>query len=335
MTTRRKKKTLLATIFRAVAPRIDATVTLDPEWNIAGQISYPSGRKRYFRFSSIDVNTLGASEIAKDKDFANHFMRKMGYPTIPGRTFFSNEWAKTIGSDRTIGAALTYAEKLGFPVVAKPNSASQGRGVALVRTKRELRAALRAIFGQDRVALVQKRVVGKDYRVVVLGDRVISAYERIPLNVIGDGKSTVRQLLVRKQKEFARARRDTIIHADDPRISIKLEGQGLSLNSVAPKGNRVYLLDNANLSSGGESIDVTQTMHPRFREVATRLTKDMGLHLCGVDLMIAGDIAEKDSSYWIIEINSAPGLDHYATSGARQRQIVEDMYLEVLKYMDK
>jgi len=335
MATHKKKHTLLATIFRAVAPRIGATVTLDPEWGIAGQISYPNGRKRYFRFSSIDVNTLGASEVAKDKDFANHFMRKMGYPTIPGRTFFSNEWAKTIGSDRTIGAALAYAEKLGFPVVAKPNSASQGRGVALVHTKRELRGALRAIFEQDRVALVQTRVVGKDYRIVVLGDRVISAYERIPLSVTGDGKSTVRQLLARKQKGFVRAGRDTVIRTDDPRISRKLEKQGVFLDSVVPKGDRVYLLDNANLSSGGESIDVTEAMHPRFCEIAIRLTKDMGLHLCGVDLMIAGDITNGSSSYWIIEINSAPGLDHYATSGARQRKIVENMYLEVLRYMNR
>lgn len=330
-----RKHTLLATIFAAIAPRIGAVVTLDPEWGIAGQIAYQSGRKRYFRFSSIDVNTLGASEIAKDKDFANHFMREMGYPVIPGRTFFSDEWATTVGSKRTAHEALDYAEELGFPVIAKPNSASQGRGVTLAHSRRELRAALHAIFDEDRVALVQQHVKGRDYRIVVLGDRVISAYERVPLSVVGDGKTTIAGLLEQKQQRFVRSGRDTVIRADDPRIRTKLAIAGMSIRSRPKCGAVVYLLDNANLSSGGESIDVTETMHDGFREFAIRLTKDMGLQLCGVDIMVEGDIAEPPGTFWILEINSAPGLDHYASSGAKQRQIVEDMYLEVLKYMDR
>lgn len=330
-----QKHTLLATMFRAIAPRIGAVVTLDPEWGIAGQIEYPSGRKRYFRFSSIDINTLGASEVAKDKDFANFFMRKLGYPTIHGQTFFSDEWAQTIGSDRTISAASVYATRLGFPVIVKPNSASQGRGVALVHTKRELRTALRRVFKADRVALVQKRVVGKDYRIVVLGDRIISAYERIPLNVVGDGRRTIAQLVEKKQRTFIVNGRDTVVRIEDPRIAAKLTRASLELSSVPKKGEQIFLLDNANLSSGGDSLDVTATMSSGFRDIAIRLTRDMGLHLCGVDLMIEGDISDTPGTFWVLEINSAPGLDHYASSGKPQRKVVEDMYLEVFKYMDR
>lgn len=95
------------------------------------------------------------------------------------------------------------------------------------------------------------------------------------------------------------------------------------------------MLDNANLSTGGDSIDITKSVHPAFRKIAVQLTKDMGLRLCGVDIIVKGDIKKSPGTYWVIEINAAPGLDHYAKGGMAQEKIVEDMYLEVLKSMDK
>ena len=335
-----KKKTvtpLLGKVLRKIAPRIGATVIMEPKWNIVGQVVYKSGQKRYFRYSSLDLNSLGASEVAKDKDYANFFMKRMGYPTVPGsKTFYSNEWTKAIGSPRrAIDAAYRYAEKLGFPVIVKPNSGLQGANVALVHTRREFYRAMRAVFKRDRVALVQRQVVGRDYRLVVLDDRVISAYERIPLNVVGNGTEDIRLLLREKQRRFGASGRDTRIKPDDPRISDRLKRQGLSLRSVPAKGERVYLLDNANLSAGGDAVDVTTAAHPAFKRIAVQVTKDMGLRLCGVDLMVAGDITQKPGTYWILEINSAPGLDHYAQAGRAQEKIVEDLYLEVLKSMEK
>ena len=84
-------------------------------------------------------------------------------------------------------------------------------------------------------------------------------------------------------------------------------------------------------------MDVTKKIHPEFGKIAVKLTKDMGLRLCGVDLMIDGDISQKPVtySYWVLEINSAPGLDHYARSGKVQEKIVENLYLEVLKSMER
>lgn len=221
------------------------------------------------------------------------------------------------------------------PVIVKPNSGSQGRGVTLVHNKREFYRAMRTVFEIDRVALVQQPVHGKDYRIVVLDERVISAYERIPLNVIGNGRSTISNLLKKKQQEFVASSRDTNIKKNDPRITEKLKHQGLNLQSVLAQGERVFLLDNANLSAGGDSADVTANMHPTFGKIAIKLTKDMGLRLCGVDLMIDGDISQKSSPFWVLEINSAPGLDHYSRSGKAQEKIVEDLYLEVLKSMER
>lgn len=334
-----KKKTItpiLGQVLKKIAPSIGAEVIIEPVWQIVGQITFKNGRRRYFRGSCIDINTLGSSEIAKDKGYSNMFMEKMGYPTVPGsKTFFSRSFAKKIGmSKRDIDGAYRYAKRLGFPIIVKPNSGSQGSNVALVHNKIEFYKALRSIFKNDRVALVQQPVSGKDYRVVVLDNQIISAYQRIPLNVTGDGKSSIRKLLIAKQKKFIIDNRDTRINLSDPRIKEKLKHQGLDLESVIDNNKLVYLLDNANLSTGGDSVDVTEKVHDDFASISVALTKDMGLRLCGVDLMIEGDISEKPNKYWILEINSAPGLDHYAKSGVDQERIVEDLYLKVLKSME-
>ncbi|MEK9135154.1 MAG: cyanophycin synthetase [Patescibacteria group bacterium] len=325
---------LLGKILQKIAPKIGATVIMEPKWNIVGQIIFRNGRKRYFKYSSLDINTLGASEIAKDKDYANFFMKRMGYPTIPGKTFFSDFWCKIVGSRQNIDAGYRYAKRIGFPVFIKPNSGSQGNGVSRAHNKREFYQAMQFVFTQDKIALVQKPVAGKDYRVVVLDDKIISAYERIPLNVIGDGVSSIRQLLQSKQTQFVASGRDTKIKNDDFRITQKLKQQGLNLSSAVKPNQRIFLLDNANLSSGGDSLDVTQHIHPAFKKIAVDLTKDMGLRLCGVDFIINGDITARPDEYWILEVNSAPGLDHYAKTGKEQEKIVEDMYLEILKAME-
>lgn len=334
--TRKRGRPLLGQILQKVAPRIRAKVLLEPEWGIVGQITFQNGRRRYFRYSSLDLNSLGAAEISRDKDYANFFMEKMGYPVIPGsKTFFSTDWARAIGLPRrNINAAYRHARKLGFPVIVKPNSGSQGRGVALVHTRREFYRAMRIIFKHDRVALVQRPVKGKDYRLVVLDGKVISAYERIPLKVVGDGQSTILGLLKKKKKQFTASGRDTQIKTDDPRIAEKLNRQGLTLRSVPLKGVTVYLLDSANLSAGGESVDVTDKVNSAFKRFAVKLTRDMGLRLCGVDLIVQGDISRPLEKFWVLEVNAAPGLDHYAKSCRVQARIVENLYTQVLKSME-
>lgn len=332
----KKESLILGKLLRKIAPRIGASVAVEPAWGIAGQITFRSGKRSYFRYNTVDLNPMGAAEIAGDKDYANFFMQQMGYPVVPGsRTFFSREWAEAVGAPaRSIDAAYRYARRLGFPVVVKPNSGSQGKNVAVVRTKAEFYRAMRAVFKGDRVALVQELVPGKDYRLVVLDGTVISAYERLPLSVVGDGSSSVLALLKKKQQAFDRERRDTRIRMDDPRMKAKLARSGRTLRWVPAKGERVYLLDNANLSAGGDAVDVTKGVHASYRKMAVALTRDMGLRLCGVDLMVDGSI-EAPAPFRILEINASPGLDHYAKVGKAQEKIVEDLYLQVLKSMER
>jgi D-alanine-D-alanine ligase-like ATP-grasp enzyme len=253
----------------------------------------------------------------------------------PGRAFFSDSWCAAIGSKRNIEAAYRYAQKIGFPVIVKPNSGTQGTDVCAAYTKEEFYRAMRCVFKKDRIALVQRKLIGNDYRVVVLDDEVISAYQRIPLNVVGDGKSTIQQLLAKKSRGFVASSRDTQLKLADVRMINKLKRQKFSLLSKPPRGQHVFLLDNANLSTGGDAADVTDIIHPAFKKIAVDLTKDMGLRLCGVDLMVNGSISDTPSRYWILEINAAPGLDHYVKTGPVQRKIVEDLYLKVLKHLEK
>ncbi|MDZ4226960.1 MAG: cyanophycin synthetase, partial [Patescibacteria group bacterium] len=220
-----------------------------------------------------------------------------------------------------------------YPVVVKPNSGSQGGDVHVVHSERELLPAAKQIFKRDRIMLVQPQLKGRDYRLVVLDDEVISAYERIPLNIVGDGRSTILQLLKKKQRAFDAKRRDTRIKLDDPRIARKLKRQRMRMDSVPAKGARVFLLDNANLSSGGDAVDITDDLHPAWKKLAVKLTHEMNLRLAGVDIMTEGAINKLPKSYYILEINAAPGLDHYVKGGKAQQKIVEDLYLKVLRHL--
>jgi D-alanine-D-alanine ligase-like ATP-grasp enzyme len=326
---------LLSGLFVKIGKKLGIKVFIENEWKFAGQLSYPNGIKRYFRASTVDINTVGAADTAKDKDYAKFFMHSMGYPVIPGGKFYSDRWAKAIGSNETIDHAWEFAKKMGMPVFLKPNSKSQGTGVTKVHTKAEFMKTFKSISKVDNVILVEQAIVGKDYRVVVLDNEIISAYERIPLAIVGDGKHTILQLLERMQRDFLKAGRDKTFLADDARLQMTLKRKKLTFDSIIPKGQPLQLLFNANLSTGGTSIDVTSQVHPFYKKQAIKLTKDMGLRLCGVDLMIEGDITTPANHWYIIEINAAPGLDHYASMGKKQQQIVEKLYTKVLIAMGK
>ena len=212
----------LTNLIKKLAPKIGAKVVIEPEWGIAAQIIYKNGVVRSLRMYSLDLNHIASSDIACDKDYAKFFMQKRGYPVAEGQTVFSDSWAKAIKSNRTILYAPKYAKKLGYPLIVKPNSKSQGVDVFLVHNKVELISALRKVFKGDRVVIIERYLPGRDYRIVVLDKEIISAYERVALSVTGDGKSSILALLKQKQKIFIKGDRDTKINLKDERIKIKL-----------------------------------------------------------------------------------------------------------------
>ena len=119
---------------------------VEPEWGIAAQIIYSNGVVRSLRMYSLDLNHIASSDIARDKDYAKFFMAKRGFPVAEGQTVFEDNWAKTVKSNRTISYGIKYAKSLGYPVIVKPNSKSQGNGVCLVGSEKELKNALQEVL---------------------------------------------------------------------------------------------------------------------------------------------------------------------------------------------
>lgn len=335
MKTNKLRTSLLTSLFIKITKRLGIKIIIEREFGFVGQLIYPNGVHKFFRATTVDINTMGASAIAVDKDYAKFFMKKMNYPVIEGDKFYSKSWAKTIDSKDDINKAWNYAQKIGMPVFLKPNSKSQGLGVTKVFNKTEFFKVFKEIAKYDNVILVEQPVLGKDYRVVVLDNQVISAYERIPLKIIGDGVSSILKLLKNKQQEFIKKGREKTFKLDDSRLLMTMKRDHLSFRSIPKKDQEIQLLFNANLSTGGTSVDVTEHVHSFYKKLAIKLTKDMGLRLCGVDLIINGDISEISDEFYIIEINSAPGLDHYASLGKKQEKIVEDLYEKVIIAMGK
>lgn len=330
------KKPIISKILKSLEKEAGVKIILEPNYEYAGQILLSDGRKRYFRDTHLDINTIGASTIAKDKDYAAFFMKKLGFPVVESFKFYSKNWCDKIGSNVGIDKAYSRAKKIGFPLIVKPNDTSQGEGVCKVYNREEFYRASRFIFKNHNVALLQPVIAGRDYRIVVLDNEVISAYERIPLFIIGDGKSTIFKLITKQQKEFIKRGRETQIDMNDYRILMNLKRRKLTLNSVLNKKVRLYLLDNANLSTGGFAKDVTKNISDAFKKIAIKLAREMNLRFAGVDLITTDDITNDIAkNYVILEINSAPGLDHYAYIGKRQCDIVRKMYLKVLKAMSK
>lgn len=320
-------------IIQRIAEKVGAVVDFEPEFGHVGSITFPEGGYPvFFKGTHININRLASVEIANDKAYASFFLRKFGYRTPQEQTFFSDDQCRRINNTRNTEEACRYASELGYPVIVKPNDQSLGRLVAKAHSDDELRTMATKIFELTNVMLVQKLVTGSNYRIVALDDEIICAYQCFPLCVIGDGRSSIQQLLEAKQTEFKRQQRDTAIDLNDFRIAANLGRKGLEWSSVPSEGQRVPLLDNSNLSTGGEAKDVTSDIHPDYRVLATEVTGKMGLRFCGVDIMTSDLTQPLDPNYHIIEINATPGMDHYALSGHAN---LDELYLKVLQAASK
>ena len=331
------KKPIAIEILKKIVPKIGAKLIIEPNYQFVGQIIFKNGKKTFFRNTNFNINRLGSVEIARDKDYAKFFLKKFGYPVTLGQTFFSEKINDNLAraKRRNIKDGLTYAKKLGFPVILKPNNLSQGSLVGKIYNQQDYYRLARKILNKTTVMLVEKFYPGFDYRIVVLDQQVISVYQRLPLYILGDGRSTIAKLLKTKQTAFAKAGRDTIIKLDDFRLRMNLNQKKLTLNSIIAKNEKIFLLDNANLSTGGEALDLTKQIHPEYKKLAINIARDMDLRLCGVDIITTKDITQPKADYVIIEINGAPGLDNYAAMGNQQTKIVEDLYLKVLRALEK
>lgn len=273
------------------------------------QLGYGKNQRRVLATTTSYTSSIGV-DIACDKELTKELLREAGIPVPDG---------EVVGSEK---AALEAARRLGVPVVVKPLNGCQGKGVSLnLRKKGDIRRAFRlARKYADRI-IVERYVEGRHFRVLVVGDRVVAAAERIPAHVVGDGESTIARLIEETNRDPIRGEGHekplTRIKVD-PIVMMVLARHRMTLESIPEAGQVVFLRDNANLSTGGIAVDATDELHPATAGLCTRATRVVGLDVAGVDIVVR-DISDPLSSDdgAVIEINAAPGIrmHHHPTVG--------------------
>lgn len=313
---------------------------VEPEYGYAARLTYTDGSVRIMYGYNMGLNLAAAYHLAKDKGYTKMMLRTIGVNCPDGAEFLLPWWHKQIGVPQlalgnpnvwSTDVAPEYVEQeLGYPVYVKPVDGSQGQDIFCVQNGDELKAVLRSYETKRvKVAVIERPIELPDYRIVCLDGQLISAYRRIPLAVTGDGQRTIRELLQALQEQYEHEGRDAHLDVNDQRLVSYMAQHGLHADSVPADGARVTLAAISNLSAGGTSEDVTDTIHSRWIELAAFVAKNFDLRLIGLDLACA-DITNPDADYSVLEVNGSPGLDHYATTGEKQRQTVDRLYVEVL-----
>ena len=273
-------------------------------------------RQRRIQAAEVDTTSAVSESIAQDKDLTKKLLHAAGVPVPIGRPA------------ATPDEAWAVAEEIGLPVVLKPQDGNQGKGVTVnIVTREQLNAAFdsAATYGE---VMVEKFLPGFDYRLLVVGDRLVAAARRDPPQVIGDGTSTVRQLVdtvnLDPRRGEGHATSLTKIRLDAIAVG-RLEAQGLTPDSVPARGQRVVLRNNANLSTGGTATDVTDTVHPEVAARAVDAAQMVGLHICGVDMVCENVLRPLEEQHGgVVEVNAAPGLRmHISPSFGRGRAVGE------------
>jgi cyanophycin synthetase len=264
------------------------------------QFGWGSKQKR-IQAAETSFTSAIAESIAQDKELTKMLLDAAGVAVPKGRPVENEDdaWAA--------------AREIGFPVVVKPRDGNQGKGISVNLTSEEqVRHAYRvAIEFRDDI-LVEKYLPGHDYRLLVIGDKLIAAARRDPPLVIGDGVHNVRQLVDQVNRDPRRsdghATSLTKIRFDDVAIA-RLALQGYTADSVPPRGARVILRNNANLSTGGTATDVTDDVHPELAASAIAAAQTVGLDICGIDIVCDTMLKPlEEQSGGVVEVNAAPGL---------------------------
>ena len=271
-------------------------------------------RQRRIQAAEIDSTSAVAESIAQDKDLTKKLLRAAGVPVPHGRP--------ASDPDDAWAAAL----EIGLPVVLKPQDGNQGKGVTVnITTRAHLDIAFRAAAEHGEV-LVERFLPGCDFRLLVVGDKLVAAARREPPQVVGDGVNTVHELVDIVNQDPRRgeghATSLTKIRFDDIAVA-RLDAQGLSPESVPPKGQRVILRNNANLSTGGTATDVTDEVHPAVAARAVAAAQMIGLHICGVDVVCESMLQPLEAQNGgVVEVNAAPGLRmHISPSYGKGRAV--------------
>ncbi len=279
-------------------------------------LGYGVNQKRIQATVSSQTSSI-AVEIACDKEDTKNLLEASNIPVPRGVIIYDEE-----DLERAVS-------KLGYPLVIKPISGNHGRGATI--NVSEWDGALIALAAAKKVSrsvIVEKFITGLDHRVLVINYNFVAAAKRTPAMVVGDGSSTIQQLIDKVNSDPRRGYgHEKVLTAIkvDPMTERILEEKELNLNSVLQKGEELFLKTTANLSTGGTSTDVTDLVHPHNVFMCERIARIIGLDICGIDIM-TDDISKPldESGGAVLEVNAAPGFRmHIAPTEGLPRNVAE------------
>ena len=264
--------------------------------------------------------------IMENKLVTKHILNQQGI-RIPNGHSYSN-------MHEALSKYEVYKNK---PIVIKPKSTNFGIGITIFKdpfTKEDYYKAIEMAFLYDETILLEELIKGKEYRFLVMGDEVVGILHRVPANVVGDGIHTIEQLVAEKNKNPLRGKGyktplEKIALGEVERMFLK--NQGKCISDIPQKDEWIYLRENSNISTGGDSIDYTDEIPGSYKEIAIKAAKAAGAVFCGVDMMIEDIHAEaSDINYGIIEINFNPAIHIHCYPYKGKNRKADEKILDLL-----
>jgi len=264
------------------------------------QLGYGIHQRRIQAAMCDNTSAIGV-EIADDKMLTKEILRNEGIPVPEGSIV------------RTIEAALKLADEIGYPVVVKPLIGNHGRGITVnITNPKDLKSAFRNSKKIHNKVIIERFLEGYDYRILVINNKFTAAARREPTPLIGDGKSTIKELIEKVNQDPRRGigHEKILTRLEIDYMTMRLLKQkGLELGSVLNKGERLLLKSTANLSMGGVAVDITDEVHPVIRVMAERISQIINLNIIGIDV-VAKDLRKPLTSDrgGVVEVNASPGF---------------------------
>ncbi|MCW5957314.1 MAG: cyanophycin synthetase [Pyrinomonadaceae bacterium] len=280
------------------------------------QLGYGVHQKRIQATTTANTNMI-AVDIAGNKHATKTLLGDMGVPVPKGyRIRLEEDLEETL-------------ERVGFPAVIKPLDGNHGKGATVgIRSLDEAKIAWEKAKEYSRWVIVEQQLQGSDFRALVVNNQLIAVAERVPAHVVGDGKQSIQQLIDETNSDPRRGygHENVLTQIDIDNQTMRcIRKSGYELESVLPKGERLFLKTTANISTGGTAIDVTDEVHPKNIFLFERIAKIIGLDVAGIDV-IAPNVSEplSENGGGIIEVNAAPGFRmHLAPSEGIGRNVAE------------
>jgi cyanophycin synthetase len=280
------------------------------------QLGYGANQKRIQATVTSETSSIGV-ELACDKEDTKYLLEQAEVEVPRG---------DIIRRESSLEEACRY---VGYPLVIKPVDGNHGRGITVnIQNYNDALVGFENAKNSSKsgAIIVEKFVTGQDYRLLVINNVLRAAALRTPAHVIGDGKSTIQELVDKVNEDPRRGYGHenvlTMITINDLTKAI-IKDAGYTVDSIIPQGERLLLKDTANLSTGGTAEDVTDIMHPANVAMAERISKIIDLDICGIDVMTS-DISKplSETGGAVLEVNAGPGFRmHLAPTSGLPRNV--------------